>query len=83
MGTHFVSRTGASFMTAAGLPESVAKDDDDYVAVAQRIASDHKALLALKRGLRDCLDKPSAWLVVAHTRALEQLIPPPRLSSPT
>lgn len=74
MGAHFVSRMGASFMTAAGLPEWVAKDDDDYVAVAQRMASDRKALLALKKGLRDRLQKIPAWDVVAHTRALEQLI---------
>lgn len=30
-GEHFVSRMGASFMTAAGLPEWVADDDDGYV----------------------------------------------------
>ena len=37
-GHNFVSRMGASFMTAAGLPEWVAADDDAYVAIAQRIA---------------------------------------------
>ena len=74
MGEHFVSRMGASFMTAAGLPEWVAKDDDDYVAIAQRMASDRKELLALKKSLREQLQKTSAWDVVAHTRALEQLI---------
>ena len=72
MGAHFVSRMGASFMTAAGLPEWVAKDDDDYVAIAQRMASDRKALLALKKGMRERLQKSAAWDAVAHTRALEQ-----------
>jgi predicted O-linked N-acetylglucosamine transferase (SPINDLY family) len=74
MGAHFVSRMGASFMTAAGLPEWVAKDDDDYVAIAQRMASDRIALLALKKGLRERLQKTAAWDVEAHTRALEWLI---------
>lgn len=74
MGEHFVSRMGASFMMAAGLSEWVAKDDDDYVAIAQRMASDRKELLALKKGLREQLQKTSAWDVVAHTRAVEQLI---------
>ena len=74
MGAHFVSRMGASFMTAAGLPEWVAQDDDDYVAIAKLMASDRKALLALKKGLRERLQKIPAWDVVAHTRALEQAI---------
>lgn len=74
MGAHFVSRMGASFMTAAGLPEWVAQDDDDYVAIAQRMASDRESLLVLKQGLRERLLKLSAWDVVSHTRALEQLI---------
>ena len=74
LGAHFVSRMGASFMTAAGLPEWVAKDDDDYVAIAQKMASDRPALLALKKGLRERLQQTSAWDVVAHTRALEQAL---------
>ncbi len=72
MGAHFVSRMGASFMTAAGLPEWVAKDDDDYVAIAKQMASDRKALLKLKQGLRERLTNNPAWDVVAHTRAIEK-----------
>ena len=71
MGEHFVSRMGASFMTAAGLREWVAKDDDDYVAIAQRMAADREALLALKQGLRERLQKLPAWNAVRHTRAFE------------
>ena len=74
LGAHFVSRMGASFMTAAGLTDWVAKDDDDYVTIAARMASDRAALLALKKGLRERLQKAPAWDVVAHTRAFEQLI---------
>lgn len=73
-GGHFVSRMGASFMTAADLPEWVAKDDDAYVAIAKRMAADRKALLALKKGLRKRLQALPAWDVVVHTRAFEAAI---------
>jgi predicted O-linked N-acetylglucosamine transferase (SPINDLY family) len=71
-GHNFVSRMGASFMTAAGLPEWVAEDDAGYVRVAVQMAQDRQALLALKRGLRKRLQARPAWNVVQHTRHLEQ-----------
>jgi predicted O-linked N-acetylglucosamine transferase (SPINDLY family) len=71
-GQHFVSRMGASFMTAAGLPEWVADDDEGYVRAAVQMAQDRSALLVLKRGLRDRLKTRRAWDVVAHTRAMER-----------
>ena len=74
MGAHFVSRMGASFMTAAGLSAWVAKDDDDYVAIATKMAKDRKGLLKLKQGLRKRLQNNPAWDPVAHTRALEQAL---------
>lgn len=74
IGAHFVSRMSASFMTAAGLPEWVAKDDDDYVAIAKKMAKNREALLKLKQGMRGRLTTNKAWDVVAHTRALEQAI---------
>jgi predicted O-linked N-acetylglucosamine transferase (SPINDLY family) len=74
LGQHFVSRMGASFMTAAGLPDWVAKDDEAYVAIAQHMAKDRAALLALKRGLRQRLQTLPAWDAVAHTRAMEAAI---------
>ena len=74
LGQHFVSRMGASFMTAAGLPDWVAQNDDAYVAIAQRMASDRVSLLALKRGLRQRMQELPAWNAVAHTRAMEAAI---------
>ncbi|MGE0113186.1 tetratricopeptide repeat protein [Aquabacterium sp.] len=74
MGEHFVSRMGASFMTAAGMPDWVAKDDEAYVAIAQRMAADRQGLLALKRGLRDRLTTLPAWDIKAHTRAFERAL---------
>lgn len=73
-GAHFVSRMGMSFMTAAGLADWVAKDDDDYVAIAKKMGSNRKALLALKKGMRKRLQSNPAWDVVAHTRALEKVL---------
>ena len=70
-GGHFVSRMGASFMTAAGLEAWVAEDDDAYVAIAKRMASDRKALLTLKKGLRARLQSLPAWNPVLHTRHFE------------
>jgi len=71
-GHHFVSRMGASFMTAAGLPEWVAEVDAGYVRVAVQMAQDRAALLDLKRGLRDRLKTRRGWDVVVHTRAMEK-----------
>ena len=67
-GDHFVSRMGASFMTAAGLPDWVAQSDDEYVAIAKRMAIDRPALLALKAGLRERLLAQPAWDIDRYTR---------------
>jgi protein O-GlcNAc transferase len=67
-GGHFVSRMGASFMTAAGLADWVARDDDDYVAIATRMAADRPALLALKRGLRQRLQACPGWDIDTYAR---------------
>ncbi len=71
LGHNFVSRMGASFMTAAGLPEWVAEDDEGYIKIATQMAKDRAALLWLKRGLRERLKVRRGWDVVAHTRAME------------
>lgn len=74
LGEHFVSRMSASFMTAAGLPDWVAKDDDDYVTIARHMAADRQSLLTLKRDLRQRLSGLAAWDVKAHTRAFEEAL---------
>lgn len=73
-GQHFVSRMGSSFMQAAGLSDWVASDDDEYVAIAQRMAADRQALLSLKKGLRAHLQSLPAWNPVLHTRHIEGAI---------
>ncbi len=60
-GGQFVSRMGASFMTAAGLTEWIAKDDAAYVAQAVALGQDRTALLDLKRSLRARLKARPGW----------------------
>lgn len=70
-GSNFVSRMGASFMTAAGLSGWVAQTDDEYVAIAARMALDRQALLALKQGMRERLRSVPAWDIDLYTRDWE------------
>ncbi|UQV47316.1 tetratricopeptide repeat protein [Janthinobacterium lividum] len=51
-GTHFLSHLGESILHNAGLPDWIASDDDDYVAIARRHAADIHALAALRGRLR-------------------------------
>jgi predicted O-linked N-acetylglucosamine transferase (SPINDLY family) len=71
-GTHFVSRMGASFMTAACLPEWIAEDEDDYVRIAAQMATDRLKLKELKRGLRARLQALPGWDPARQTRSLEE-----------
>jgi protein O-GlcNAc transferase len=73
-GQNFVSRMGASFMRAAGLPEWVAASDEDYVAIAARMAADRQALLQLKAGLRARLQAAPAWKIEQYTRDMERAL---------
>ncbi len=54
-GTTSCSRSTASLLTACGLVDWIAQSDDDFLACAQRLCADTKALASLRAGLRDCL----------------------------
>jgi predicted O-linked N-acetylglucosamine transferase (SPINDLY family) len=73
-GHHFVSRMGASFMSALGLPDWVADDDEAYVQIAAAMASDRVALLKLKRELRSRQQTLDAWNIDRHARAVQDAI---------
>ena len=73
-GGHFVSRMGASFMTALGLSDWVADSDDAYVEVARLQASDRAALLALKQGLRARQRASAAWDIDRHAAAFQDAL---------
>ncbi len=73
-GNNFVSRMGASFMRAAGLPEWVADSDEAYVDIAARMAADRQALLTLKAGLRARLQAAPAWQIDAYAQDMGQAL---------
>ncbi len=52
LGDTLIARQGASFMTAAGLPDWVADSREEYIRKAVAFASDPDALAALRAGLR-------------------------------
>lgn len=51
-GSDFLSRQGVGLMTAAGLPDWIANDADDYVAKAVSHAANEAALSRLRKRLR-------------------------------
>jgi protein O-GlcNAc transferase len=51
-GDSCVSRAGVSMLSNAGLPELVARDHAEYLAIARALAADLDALQALRGGLR-------------------------------
>lgn len=54
-GSAFPGRVAASLLDAAGLPELVTETQEDYEALAVRLATDPAALAAVKRKMtRDC-----------------------------
>jgi predicted O-linked N-acetylglucosamine transferase (SPINDLY family) len=52
-GDSFVSRVASSIVTAAGLPDLVAKDKEDYVRIARELALDPGALAAVKARVQE------------------------------
>jgi len=51
-GETFASRHGLAHLTAAGIPETIATDFDDYVRIAVALARDRPRLSTLREGLR-------------------------------
>lgn len=51
-GDTLLRRVGASVLTCAGLPGWIARDEEEYVALAVRHGSDIEALARLRAGLR-------------------------------
>jgi len=52
-GDRLIARQGASLMHAAGLPEWIADDEQEFVAKADALAADTRALADLRAGLRE------------------------------
>lgn len=51
-GDRHAARVGVSLLTAAGMPELIARSPDEYVELARRLASDPAGLAGLRREIR-------------------------------
>lgn len=56
-GETFAGRHAATHLTNAGMPEWIAKDEQDYIDIAVKWASDLDALAKLRSGLREHVSK--------------------------
>ena len=70
-GSAMASRAGESLVRAAGLPELVAKDEDDYMNAAVRLASEPAALFKLKERLSASRRTAPLFDTAGRVRALE------------
>jgi glycosyl transferase family 41 len=66
-----VSRQTYAFLSLIGLPELAARDADDYVNIATRLANDSQRLGELRATLRERMAKSPLCDVVGFTRGFE------------
>lgn len=70
-GYAMAARGGESLVRAAGLPELVARDQEDYVRIAVQLAREPARLQALKDRLRDNRRTAPLFDTAGRVRALE------------
>jgi predicted O-linked N-acetylglucosamine transferase (SPINDLY family) len=70
-GRSHVGRVGVSQLSNLGLSELIARDEDDYVEIAARLAGDLPRLAALRSGLRERLRASPLMDAPRFTRHLE------------
>ena len=56
-GASHAGRVGVSMLTNVGLADLVARDEDEYVAVAAALAGDLPRLVALRAGMRSACSR--------------------------
>jgi predicted O-linked N-acetylglucosamine transferase (SPINDLY family) len=71
MGERAASRVGGSLLTEIGMPELVAENAEDFIAIAARLASDEARLNALRTGMRARLEKTPLRGEVSFARKME------------
>lgn len=67
-GEMFSSRMGVGLLTTIGKPEWIARDVDDYVAVAARLAQDHEALDRIRMAGRPLMENSPVMNEALHAR---------------
>ena len=70
-GNTHVSRVGVSQMQNIGLPQLIARDENEYVQIATMLAGDPEKLAALRGGLRARMSESPLTNVARFTRNLE------------
>ena len=70
-GTRAAGRQSTSVLAAVGLPELIAEDADDFVALAAKWAAAPEALASLRGRLRDLVRRSPLCDGPAFTRGLE------------
>jgi predicted O-linked N-acetylglucosamine transferase (SPINDLY family) len=68
----FSTRLGCSVLAQTGLGELIARDTDDYLRIAARLANDLPELAALRETLRERLQQSPLRDFTAFTRGLER-----------
>jgi FkbM family methyltransferase len=71
-GATHASRVGVTLLTNIGLPQMIARDGDEYVAVAARLAADLPGLSGLRAGLRERMLASPVTDGARGARALEE-----------
>jgi predicted O-linked N-acetylglucosamine transferase (SPINDLY family) len=71
-GSYFTSRMGVTILTNAGLRELVATNEDEYLDIAVRLATDIPRLTALRSGLRERVQASPLMDAARFTRHMEQ-----------
>ncbi len=66
-----VGRVGVSLLTAVGLPELIARDEDDYVRISTDLAADGPRLESIRAGLRRGMRASALCDAPGYTRAVE------------
>jgi predicted O-linked N-acetylglucosamine transferase (SPINDLY family) len=70
-GAVHAARVGASLLTAAGVPEWIARDGEAYIRIAAELAGDRERRIGLRETLRPRLLASRLCDGAAHGRALE------------
>ncbi len=71
LGNSVASRVSGAVLHAIGLDDWIAQDDEEYVALAARQASDLQALAQLRRGMRVRITASPAGNLDRYTRSVE------------
>ena len=72
-GEGYASRMGASLLKALGRPDWIASSEDEYIAIARRLADDRTLLQRLRAGLRQQMQASAVMDGAGFTRKLEFL----------